>query len=73
MFNANIDALGENLSSVTFVDNDSQCVLSDVVDASGFSVVCFEGHALVNGTVALKTQKLSSVLQFKHYDVPNLP
>lgn len=62
MFNANIDAFGENLSSVTFVDNDSQCVLGDIVNASGLSVVCFEGHALVNGTVALKIQAQSLFL-----------
>lgn len=64
MFNADIDALGEDLSAVTLVDDHSQGVLCDVVDASGLSVICLEWHALVNGTVALKTRKHPSISQF---------
>lgn len=54
VFNADVDALGENLSSVTLIDDNSQCVLSDVIDASSLSVVGLEGHTFVNGTIALE-------------------
>lgn len=61
VFNADIDALGEDLSTVTLVDDNSQCVLCDVVDASGLSVVGLEWHTFVNGTIALKISKQSLV------------
>jgi hypothetical protein len=54
MFDADVDALGEDLSSVTLVDDDSQCVLCHIVDASGLSVVGLEWHALVDSAVTLK-------------------
>lgn len=54
---ANVDALGEDLSAVTLVHDDTQCVRCDVVDASGLAVVSLEWHALVNCSVALKRKR----------------
>jgi hypothetical protein len=54
VFNADVNALGEDFSSMTFVNNHSECVFRDVVDASGLSVISLEWHTFVNGTVALK-------------------
>lgn len=54
VFNANVDALGENLSSVTFVYDDTQSVLCHVVDASSLAVISLERHTFVHCSVALK-------------------
>lgn len=54
MLGADVDALGEDLSTVTLVHNDAESVWSDVVDASSLSVISLEWHALVNCTITLK-------------------
>lgn len=65
MFNANVDALGEDLSAMTLVYNHSQSVLCDIIDASGLSVISLEGHTFVDSTVTLKRDDNSVVLSGK--------
>lgn len=59
VLNANVDALGEDLSAVTFVHDNSQSVLCDVVDAASLSVIRFERHTFVDCTMALKLENQS--------------
>lgn len=54
VFDADIDALGENLASDALVHDNSECVRRDVVNASSFSVVSLEWHAFVDCSVTLK-------------------
>lgn len=54
MLDANVDALGENLSTVTLVDDHSDCVLRDVVDASSLAVISLEWHTFVDSSITLK-------------------
>lgn len=54
VFNTDVDTLGEDLSTVTFVYNNTQSVFRDVVDASSLSVVSLEWHTFVDCSVTLK-------------------
>lgn len=54
VLDAHVDALGQDLSAHALVDNDADSVRGDVVDATGLAVVRLVGHALLDGTVALR-------------------
>lgn len=54
VLNAHVNALGEDLSTMTLVHDNSQSVFRDIVDAASLSVISFERHTLVNCTMALK-------------------
>lgn len=61
MLDTDVDSLGENLSAVTLVHDNSKCVLGDVVDASSLSVIGLEGHTFVDSSVTLKWSEFSLV------------
>lgn len=51
MFNADVDAFGDETVANLFVDDDSDGAGVDVEDASGAAMVVLVGHALVDGSI----------------------
>lgn len=62
VLDTDVDALGKDLSAVTLVYDDSECVLGDVVDATSLSVIGLEGHTFVDSSVTLKWSEFSLAL-----------
>ena len=50
VLNTDVDSLGEDLATDTFVHNDSDCSLGHVEDTSSLSVVGLVGHTLLEST-----------------------
>ncbi|GMT19576.1 hypothetical protein PFISCL1PPCAC_10873, partial [Pristionchus fissidentatus] len=57
-----VDALGDNAGSTTLVDDDSDSVLGHVEHTSGTAVVNLVGHTLLEGTVALDVNDISTAV-----------
>jgi len=51
VLHAQVDALGQNALLDTLVDDDTKCVLCDIVHDTGASVVAFVRHALLHRTI----------------------
>lgn len=54
VFNADVDALGEDLSSNALVHDNSDRVFRDVIDSSSLSVVSLEWHSFMDRSISLK-------------------
>ena len=62
VLNAKVDSLGDHASSDALVDDDSDGVLGHVEHTSGTSVVNLMGHTLLEGTVGLDVNDVSSAV-----------
>ena len=52
MLNSDVNSLGDDSASVLLVDDHSYCMLSNIENTAGLSVVELEGHALVDAAVS---------------------
>merc|ERR1712117_45849 len=60
VLNSEVDSLGNDVSSDSFVDDDTDGVLGDVVNSTGLTVVDFVWHTLLDGTVAFDVDDVAS-------------
>lgn len=60
VLNSEVDSLGQDVSSDSLVDNDTDGVLGDVVDSTGFTVVDLMWHTLLDGTVTFDIDDVAS-------------
>ena len=51
VFNADVDSLGDDSSTDTLVDDNTEGVLGDIENDASLSVVVLVGHTLLDGTV----------------------
>lgn len=60
VLNSEVDSLGQDVSSDSLVDDDTDGVLGDVVDSTGFTVVDLMWHTLLDGTVTFDIDDVAS-------------
>jgi hypothetical protein len=60
MLNSDVDSLGDDVSSVLLVDDDTDGVLVHVEHAAGLAVVELVGHALVDAAVGDDVHEVTS-------------
>ena len=60
VLNSEVDSFGHDVSSDSLVDDDTDSVLGDVVDSTGFTVVDLMWHTLLNGTVTFDIDDVAS-------------
>ena len=65
VLNTDVDSLGEDLATDTFVHNDSDCSLGHVEDTSSLSVVGLVGHTLLEGTATLNVNNISNLVKLE--------
>merc|ERR1719219_28191 len=60
VFNSEVDSLGNDVSSASFVYDDPDGVLGDVVYSTSFTVVDFVWHTLLDGTITFDVDDVAS-------------
>ena len=65
VLNSDVDFLGDDPGADTLVHDDTDGVLGHVVDSTSFTVVELVGHTLVERTVALNVDNISTLVHFE--------